>query len=143
METDRRSINSFNYQYDVHGKRLSFIPELLYEHKINDLNNLTVGVIINYAKTNNNYNQVIMKKDHSDSYDILSYAQFLGRYKNLSYQIGLGGNIVTIKRTASLYERFYANYKFSLRQSIILLLFQCRTYSPYTELADMRMLQEN
>ena len=105
METDQSSMISFNYQYGVRGKRLSFIPELLYEHKINDMNNLSIGVRINYAKTNNNYSQDIMKKDHSDSYDMFSYVQLLGRYKKLSYQIGLGGNIVSYNKDSISYTK--------------------------------------
>lgn len=140
MEINQHSMNLFNYQYDVHGKRLSFIPELLYEHKISDLNNLTVGVRINYARTNNNYSQDIMKKDHSDSYDILSYAQLLGRYKNLSYQIGVGGNIVSYSKDSISYTKRFMRpmIKFSYTPiSHFTFSFNAELIPHVPELADM------
>ena len=139
-ETDQLYATPFYYNYNVRGKRLSFIPELLYEHKIGNLNTLSIGARINYAKTKNDYSKDIMENDHSDSYDILNYAQLKGSYNHLSYQIGVGGNFVSYRKDSISYTKRFIRPMLKLSYSVmnpLIFSFRAELTPRVPELADM------
>ena len=91
------------YQYDVDGKTVSALSEIVYENRLNPFT-LSAGVNYRYKYTKNDYTGDAFALTELNQNNIYAFSELKGSFKNLRYSIGLGASYIHYNQNEHSYD---------------------------------------
>ena len=91
------------YQYDVDGKTVSALSEIVYENRLNPFT-LSAGVNYRYKYTKNDYTGDAFALTELNQNNIYAFSELKGSFKDLRYSIGLGASYIHYNQNEHSYD---------------------------------------
>ena len=91
------------YQYDVDGKTVSALSEIVYENRLNPFT-LSAGVNYRYKYMKNDYTGDAFAMTELNQNNIYAFSELKGSFKDLRYSIGLGASYIHYNQNEHSYD---------------------------------------
>ena len=91
------------YQYDVDGKTVSALSEIVYENRLKPFT-LSAGVNYRYKYTKNDYTGDAFALTELNQNNVYAFSELKGSFKDLRYSIGLGASYIHYNQNAHSYD---------------------------------------
>lgn len=91
------------YQYDVNGKTVSALSEIIYENRLNPFT-LSAGVNYRYKYTNNDYTGDAFALTELNQNSVYAFSEIKGWLKGLRYSLGLGTSYIHYNQNEHNYD---------------------------------------
>lgn len=95
-ETVSRETPRNDYSYSTDGKKYSLITEGIYTKTFNNAIGLSSGIKYSVSRTDNQYTGAQNVDAVLNSDDLYAFVQLQGKWSQLNYQLGIGGNYISI-----------------------------------------------
>ncbi len=106
------------YQYDVDGKTVSALSEIVYENRLNPFT-LSAGVNYRYKYTKNDYTGDAFALTELNQNNVYAFSELKGSFKDLRYSIGLGASFIHYNQNEHSYDFCTFRPKATLAYDII------------------------
>lgn len=91
------------YQYDVNGRTVSALSEIVYENRLNPFT-LSAGVNYRYKYTKNDYKGDAFALTELNQNNVYVFSELKGSFKDLRYSIGLGASYIHYNQNEHSYD---------------------------------------
>ena len=91
------------YQYDVDGKTVSALSEIVYENRLKPFT-LSAGVNYRYKYTKNDYTGDAFALTELNQNNVYAFSELKGSFKDLRYSIGLGASYIHYNQNEHSYD---------------------------------------
>ena len=105
------------YQYDVDGKTVSALSEIVYENRLNPFT-LSAGVNYRYKYTKNDYTGDAFALTELNQNNVYAFGELKGSFKDLRYSIGLGASYIHYNQNKHSYDFWTFRPKATLAYNI-------------------------
>ena len=106
------------YQYDVSGKTVSALSEIIYENRLKPFT-LSAGVNYRYKYTKNDYTGDAFALTELKQNNVYAFSEIKGSLKNLRYSLGLGASYIHYNQNAHNYDFWTSRPKATLAYNIM------------------------
>ena len=106
------------YQYDVRGKTVSALSEIIYENRLNPFT-LSAGVNYRYKYTKNDYTGDAFALTELNQNSVYAFSEIKGSLKNLRYSLGLGASYIHYNQNEHCYDFWTFRPKATLAYNIM------------------------
>ena len=106
------------YQYDVSGKTVSALSEIIYENRLNPFT-LSAGVNYRYKYTKNDYTGDAFALTELKQNNVYAFSEIKGSLKNLRYSLGLGASYIHYNQNEHHYDFWTFRPKATLAYNIM------------------------
>ena len=106
------------YQYDVSGKTVSALSEIIYENRLKPFT-LSAGVNYRYKYTKNDYTGDAFALTELKQNNVYAFSEIKGSLKNLRYSLGLGSSYIHYNQNAHNYDFWTFRPKATLAYNIM------------------------
>ena len=106
------------YQYDVNGKTVSALSEIIYENRLNPFT-LSAGVNYRYKYTNNDYTGDAFALTELNQNSVYAFSEIKGWLKGLRYSLGLGTSYIHYNQNEHNYDFWTFRPKATLAYGIM------------------------
>lgn len=106
------------YQYDVSGKTVSALSEIIYENRLKPFT-LSAGVNYRYKYTKNDYTGDSFALTELKQNNVYAFSEIKGSLKNLRYSLGLGASYIHYNQNEHNYDFWTFRPKATLAYNIM------------------------
>ena len=106
------------YQYDVSGKTVSALSEIIYENRLKPFT-LSAGVNYRYKYTKNDYTGDAFALTELNQNSVYAFSEIKGSLKNLRYSLGLGASYIHYNQNEHNYDFWTFRPKATLAYNIM------------------------
>lgn len=106
------------YQYDVSGKTVSALSEIIYENRLKPFT-LSAGVNYRYKYTKNDYTGDAFALTELKQNNVYAFSEVKGSLKNLRYSLGLGASYIHYNQNEHNYDFWTFRPKATLAYNIM------------------------
>ena len=106
------------YQYDVSGKTVSALSEIIYENRLKPFT-LSAGVNYRYKYTKNDYTGDAFALTELKQNNVYAFSEIKGSLKDLRYSFGLGASYIHYNQNAHNYDFWTFRPKATLAYNIM------------------------
>ncbi len=106
------------YQYDVNGRTVSALSEIVYENRLNPFT-LSTGVNYRYKYMKNDYTGDASALTELNQNNVYVFSELKGSFKDLRYSIGLGASYIHYNQNEHSYDFWTIRPKATLAYNIM------------------------